>query len=146
MTAQKNVRARYKKEEASMFSVLMASVRVLCVSVIMLSLLMLLLAAVLIRLGDPVAYIDAAAWGCLLLCCIVGGYVSRIISQNDYVRVSLLSGVMLVLLLFILSLATGGITSILYTAVGYLLAVLLHFVGALAAEKLLGSRRRRRSY
>ena len=146
MTAQKNIRARYKKEQMPIFLTIVSSAKALCVSVITASLLMLLLAAVMIRLADPVAYIDTAAWVCLGLSCIFAGCASHLISKDEYMRVSLVSGCMFSLLLFMLSIATDSITSFLYTALGYCGVVLLHLIGAALSKKLFGSRRRRKVY
>ena len=147
MKKQKHRRVSSGGGEGVSGTLLFSALRTLAVTLTAASLLTVCAASLLCRMPDPVLGVSAAAYVCLSVSCIVGGWAAWLFDREHAELTAAASGGMLALVLFAVSAATGGIRHPVYTVLGYAAAVLVHFLIAKAAKKLLGTKRRkRRSY
>ena len=144
MKKQKHRRTRSGGGESASLALILSALRTLAITLTTASLLTVCAAALLCTMPDPVLGVSAAAYICLSVSCIVGGWAAWLVDREHAEVTAAVSGGMLVLLLFVVSVVTGGIQRPVYTMLGYAAAVLVHFLIAKAAKRFLGTKRRKR--
>ncbi len=144
MKKQKHRTHRTADGDERGLALLFCALRTLAVTVAAASLFAVISAGILSMTPDPVKGVGAAALVSLGLSCIAGGIAARITARERAETAALASGGMLVCLLAAAALITGGMDRPLYTLLGYAAAVLLEYLSAKAAKKLLGAKKRKR--
>lgn len=143
MKKQKHRTHRPAEGENTGLALLFGALKTLAVTLISAALLAVVSAGILSKTPDPVTGVGAAALVSLGLSCIAGGIAARVFSLENTESTALMSGGMLVCVMFAAALVTSGIDRPVYTLIGYAAAVLVEYLSAKAAKKLLGAKKRK---
>ncbi len=143
MTKKRAPHYRTKTPAEGTATVLFSALRALAITLVSACLLLFACAAVLLSLTDPVYAVDYASWVCLGLSSFAGGVAAFFCMREDARTVALLSGGMFICVLLILAFATDGINSPLFMFLGYAVSLALHYLGACAAIKMFGKKKRK---
>ena len=146
MKRQKHRRAPNRSSDSVPLTMLISALRTLAVTLTTASLLTVGAAALLSAMPDPILGVSAAAYAALTISCVVGGLAAWLSDREHAELTAVISGGMLVMLLFTVSAVTGGLQRPVYTLLGYASVVLVHFLIAKAAKKFLGTKKRKRRY
>ena len=144
MKKQKHRTHRGNDGENKGRSLLFDSLKTLAVILSTAALSAVVSAAILSRTLDPITGVDMAAWVSLGLSSVVGGIAARAFAAENAETTALVSGGMLVCVLTVAALISGGIDRPLYTLFGYALAVMCEYLSAKTAKKLFGAKKKKR--